>query len=31
MPAARNATETGPDLMNWGRFPTTERTFTRGA
>ena len=27
IPASRSATERGADLMNWGRFPTTERTF----
>src|SRR4051812_18813919 len=27
MPASRSAAETGPDLMNCGRLPTTERTF----
>ncbi len=28
MPASRSATASGPDLMNCGRLPTTERTFT---
>src|SRR5206468_7076517 len=28
MPASRSAMDTGPDLMNCGRFPTTETTFT---
>ena len=28
MPASRSATDTGPDLMNCGRLPTTERTRT---
>src|SRR5919199_223556 len=28
MPASRSATESGADLMNCGRLPTTERTFT---
>ena len=28
MPASRSAAPTGPDLMNCGRLPTTERTFT---
>ena len=28
MPASRSAALTGPDLMNCGRFPTTDRTFT---
>src|SRR3954449_5663719 len=27
MPASRSAAESGPDLMNCGRLPTTERTF----
>ena len=27
MPALRSATDRGPDLTNWGRLPTTERTF----
>src|SRR4051794_19106580 len=26
MPASRSASESGADLMNWGRFPTTEST-----
>ena len=29
--ASRSATESGPDLMNCGRLPTTERTFTPAA
>jgi hypothetical protein len=28
MPALRSAELRGPDLMNCGRFPTTDRTFT---
>src|SRR5215210_450442 len=28
---SRRATERGPDLMNCGRFPTTETTFTRAS
>src|SRR5579884_981746 len=27
MPAARSAADTGPDLMNCGRLPTTDRTL----
>src|SRR5688500_15791221 len=30
MPASRNASESGAALMNWGRLPTTVRTFIRG-
>src|SRR4026209_2444497 len=29
MPLSRSAAESGADLMNWGRFPTTLSTFTR--
>ena len=29
IPASRSASESGADLMNWGRFPTTERTRIR--
>src|SRR5215210_1939050 len=28
---SRRATDSGPDLMNCGRFPTTETTFTRAS
>src|ERR671937_66360 len=30
MPASRSASESGADLMNCGRFPTTERTRIEG-
>jgi O-antigen ligase len=31
MPASRKASESGADLMNWGRLPTTESTFTKAS
>src|SRR5258708_24458046 len=31
MPASRKASERGGDLMNWGRLPTTESTFTKAS
>src|SRR5258708_21045944 len=31
MPASRKASERGADLMNCGRLPTTESTFTKAS